>query len=231
MFASRLLFLCFQDTLELLRLECASENDPDSFSHQNLFLPVKVVSPKLLRGGSFDYPAFLSLWLTRLSAMKCSALIADQPFELKVTGPRTNLGSIPVHLRWEGAGIDIPTCNCKHAAVDKPLVIHPLVNTCVAAVKFGQIWGPGRACAVMRTVLCVSSSPTEITHWSLSDLRTPLESVPMVENDLWWVESVQTGDMHWNEWEFDIWEYYWSSRLSRQLFLVLGIRDLHKSFS
>lgn len=63
----------------------------------------------------------------------------------------------------------------------------------------------------MRTVPCVSSSPTEITHWSLSDLRTPLESVPMVENDLWWVGSVQTGEMHWNEWEFEYWEYYFLS--------------------
>ncbi len=61
MFASRPPFLCFQDSTELLGEECASENDPDSFSHQNLFLPVKVLSPKLLRAGSFDYPAFLSL--------------------------------------------------------------------------------------------------------------------------------------------------------------------------
>ncbi len=114
--------------------------------------------------------------------------------------PRANLSSIPVHLHWENTGIDIPTC--KHTAVDKPLLIHPLVNSCVAAVKFGQIWGLGRAYAVMRKVPCVSSSPTDITHWSWSDLRTPLESVPMVENDLWWVESMQTGDMHWNEWEF-----------------------------
>ncbi|RXN12409.1 TBC1 domain family member 22B-like protein [Labeo rohita] len=74
--------------------------------------------------------------------MKCSALIADQPFELKVTGPRTNLGSIPVHLRWEGAGIDIPTCNCKHAAVDKPLVIHPLRNSHALNVEdaFVGVW-------------------------------------------------------------------------------------------
>ncbi len=38
---------------------------------------------------------------------------------------RANLSNIPVHLHWENTGIDIPTCNCKHAAVDKPLVIHP----------------------------------------------------------------------------------------------------------
>lgn len=60
----------------------------------------------------------------------------------------------------------------------------------------------------------MSSSPTDITHWRLSDLRTPLESVPMVENDLWWVESVQTGHIHWNEWEFEIWEYCFFKVLS-----------------
>ncbi len=36
--------------------------------------------------GFFDYPAFLSLWLTRLSAMNCSVLITDQSFEQKVIG-------------------------------------------------------------------------------------------------------------------------------------------------
>ncbi len=138
--------------------------------------------------------------------------------------PRANLSSIPVHLHWENTGIDIPTC--KHTAVDKPLLIHPLVNSCVAAVKFGQIWGLGRAYAVMRKVPCVSSSPTDITHWSWSDLRTPLESVPMVENDLWWVESMQTGDMHWNEWEFGSFVF-----LSSCLFLVLGMKDLNKSLT
>lgn len=131
----------------------------------------------------------------------------SQLFWAKGHQPRTNLGNIPVHLHWEGTGIDFPTCNGKHTVVDKPLVIHPLVNICVAAVKFGQIWGPGRACAVMRTVPCVSSSPTEITHWSLSDLRTPLESVPMLGNDLWWVGYVHSGEMHWNEWEFEYWEF------------------------
>ncbi|KAL1270254.1 hypothetical protein QQF64_032543 [Cirrhinus molitorella] len=67
--------------------------------------------------------------------MNCGGLIPDQPFELKVTGrEQTSAAFLSIY-----AGIDIPTCNGKHAAVDKPLVIHPSVNSCVAAVKFGQI--------------------------------------------------------------------------------------------
>lgn len=175
MFASRPLFLCFQDSTELLGEECASENDPDSFSHQNLFLPVKVLSPKLLRVGSFDYPAFLSLWLTRLSAMNCSALITDQPFELKVIGwEQTSATFLSIYTGRTQESISRPaTANTRLLTNLLWFILWQIAVWQQSSLdkyegrdEIMQLWGQFRVCPPPQQILLTGAWVTWELHWS-----------------------------------------------------------------